>query len=397
MRTIFKYSLIYRQRRKIILSSLISILLCFIGYLVNNCPYPYFDNLDKYCWIEYIIRQVCPEKLNRDDAIFLNVAYDKQIASYEYDCGGLIGDVAITNRETLLRFLQIAESTNNYKCICLDINFEEGISTDIDSALFATINRMRNIYFSKHSDMVSIGENLSNKAAINDFYTTIVNTNFTRYPFIQNGEESLPVKIFSVTSKDYYPIHKHGLLYTSNGRLCQNSPFVRISEDFLAGHGSNGDVNYYDLGPNVLKFWEEDDWEIELKDKIVFVGDFNNDKHDTYCGMQPGSYLIYLAYKELMTGKQYVAWWFMLVSFCIYFTISIFILNNKVFWDYISLVKKITNPVIQFFINMLGYSTLLIATTIILYIVFKSTFNVFFASIVFSSITSIVKFRVNSK
>lgn len=377
-----------------IASAIIAAVICFLCYLLNNCPYPYWDSLNKYCWLEYFISEYFPEENNADDAFFINVSYDKQLVNYVYDNGNLIGKKDITNRATLLKFLQIAKKTNTYKYIFLDIRFEKGTSAPEDSLLFSTLASMRDVVYSKHSDIENLELANTSKAAFNDYFTTIVTTNFTRYQFLQNGKESVPLKIFLDTNPNHSTITQTGLCYFADGKLCQNSPFVRIGKDFKAIPTNIGEMPYYDLGPLLLDIYDDTDWAIEMKDKIVIVGDFVNDMHDTYRGLQPGPYLVYLAYKELANGKHYVSWQFIFFTYFLYFVISLFILNGLSLTRLFSFLKS---RFLIFVANTLGYGAILTLCSIILYIVFKTTFNIFFPSLVFSILSLVMSYKCLKK
>lgn len=261
--------------------------------------------------------------MGRSDALFVNVRYDKDIADITYSNGSLKGKTDITNRETVLRFLQLLDSVNNYNYIVLDIRFEDGITTPYDSALFNQISRMRNISYSRHSDIATLDNIASDKATINNAVATTL-TSFTRYQFLQDGEESIPLKIFQETDSMHRTIHRHGLFYTFDGKLCYNSPFLCIPEDFLYGHEENGCQNYYDLGPVLLNddFFDADFLKSFTNKKIIFIGDFESDVHDTYSGSQPGSYILYLAYKEIVNMTHIVPWAYVIIMFLIYSIIS---------------------------------------------------------------------------
>ena len=383
-----------------VVSVMIAVLITFLCYFLNNCPYPYWDSLNKFSWLEFILSNIIPEKNNRNDAFFINVSYDRQVVDYTYSNGNLQGTIDITNRETLLKFLKIAERTNTYKYIFFDIRFEKGIETKIDSALFAQIGKMRDISYSSHSDLQNNDKAIPSKAAINDYFTTITSTNFTRYQFIQNNQWSVPLRIYtSVDSIHNKPIKQWGPFFYSDGKLCQNSPFMRIPEDSWVGHDENGHQNYFDLGPLLLTIYEDEDWEIEMKDKImennkiIIVGNYVYDLHDTYAGLQPGSYLIYLAYKELCNGKHFVSWGFITLMLVIYLLISLFILNRKTIWEFIPLFRNVKNKFALFVMNLLGFSTLFSILTIIFYVFFGTTYNIFFPSLTFSVINLYVSYK----
>ena len=165
-------ALIKRQSRKIFASLGLSALITILCYLMNNCPYPYWDSLDKFTWMEYFLSNIKPDSTDTSDALFINISHDKQIVDVNFvrhlgdpgykgedytfrsDTFGLHGTIDITNRETLLKFLKKAEKADTYKYICLDIRFENGIKTKTDSLLLnVQIPRMRDVAYSTHSDI----------------------------------------------------------------------------------------------------------------------------------------------------------------------------------------------------------------------------------------------------
>lgn len=382
------------QKNNLLISLGLASFITLLCYFMNSCPYPYWDTLDKYSWLEYFLSNIVSEKNDRSDVFFINVSYDRQVVDYTYSNGNLQGTIDITNRETLLRFLKIAERTNTYKYIFLDIRFEKGIETPIDSALFAQIGKMRDISYSTHSDLENLDKFTSSKAAINDYFTTITSTNFTRYQFIQNKQQSAPLRLFtSVDSIHNKSIKQWGPFFYSDGKLCQNSPFMRIPEDFWVGHEEEGHQNYYDLGPLLLTTYDIEDWEMEMKDKIVIVGNFVDDLHDTYAGSQPGSYLIYLAYKELCNGKHYVSWSFIFMMLILYMLISLFILNRKNIWQFIPYFRNQKSKIIIFLMNFLGFSTILSMLTFLFYLFFNTTYNIFFPSLIFSMVSIYISYK----
>lgn len=379
------FQLIKRQRKNLIISFFIAIAISFVCYLMNNCPYPYWDTLDKFSGLEFLLRNISNEETRNDDAVFINVSYDKQLAEYTFDNGNSKGTIAVTDRNKLIRFLNIAKESE-YKYIFLDIRFEDGVYTPQDSALSSIIKDMPRLIFSDHSDLITNDKFQSEKAAINDFFTTITSTNFTRYQFLQNGKESAPLRLYLATVPDAKPIEKHGIFYTCGGSLCQNSPFMSIPIDFTSTYEGTG-ARYFHLGPDLFDPQQNissEDIQDELKDKIVIVGDFVSDLHDTYAGMQPGSYLVYLAYNELVNGKHFLAWPFIVLMTIIYFIVSWLILNRKTIWDYIPKLKNVKSKFVLIILNFFGYSTLFSSLTILMYVCFRATYNIFFPSLFFS-------------
>lgn len=423
-------ALIKRQSRKIFASLGLSALIIFLCYLMNNCPYPYWDSLDKFTWMEYFLSNIKPDSTDTSDALFINISHDQQLVNVSYDRNignpspedpslenprfnekdytyksnkpdgskgaSLQGTIAITNRESLLHFLQKAEKANNYKYIFLDIYFEQGINTETDDSLFAQIDKMRNVAYSRHSDIENHEKAPYFKGVINHYFTTRVNTSFTRYQYVQDGNESAPLRIFTEPdSANNKTIKSWGPFYYSDGHLCQNSPFMSIPTEFR--EAIDKPMNYFDLGPELLHDWKDNNiWVERLKDKVVFVGNYETDVHDTYNGKQPGSYLIYTAYKALCEGKHIVSWKSIGLLFIIYVIICMFIINRTSIWQYIPRIKNSKSKLLLFVLDMLGYTTLLSLLTIVFYVCFKDIYNVFFPSLTFSILSLIISYKNKS-
>ena len=326
--------------------------------------------------------------------LFVNVSHDKDIAEESYSNGNLIGTTDITNRNTLLKFLKLLDKSDNYAYIFLDIRFEDGITTPADYALFNQISEMRDICYSRHSDIETLDNVASDKATINNAFATTL-TSFTRYQFLQDGEESVPLKIFKETDSLHRTIHKHGVFYTFDGQLCYNSPFLCIPEDFYHDHDVNGEQNYYDLGPVLLNPELVDDEMLECltDNKIIIVGDFVNDRHDTYRGPQPGSYIIYLAYKSLVSRNNAVSWGYVILMLLVYSVISFTIITKKNIFVILGFNKFIKSKIGIFILDIIGYSFVLTTISVITYLAFGIASNVVLPSLVFAVLAFVVNLK----
>lgn len=359
------------------------ILSCFIllgSYLFDNFPYPIFDKIETFSWTEKVARKIGVSKgFEHDDAFFINVGYDKDTCSIEIDELDK-GVATITNRKTLIDFLNVAKESE-YKLIFLDIRFEKGYNTVWDDSLFHMIKSMKNVYCSHHSDIQIADSCLLPKAIINDYFTTITSTNFTRYQFMQDGKKSVPLVIDSVLNGNTFD--KFGPFYFRNGKLCQNSPYTPILSNFKIGFVNEEIPDCYDLGPFLLtidKKYIKDN----LKNKIVVVGDFTNDKHDTYTGLQPGSYLIYLAYKYIEESKNVLNIWFQIFLFGLYLIIIYRMLRLNPLLSILRLDNFIKSKILKFCLTFLSYGSLLFITSIILYLTCQFAYNIFLPSLAFT-------------
>ena len=102
----------------------------------------------------------------KKDALFVNVAYDKQLIERHDDYGMTVGNVDITDRTKLKSFLETLQRTDGYKYVFLDVRFEKGFDSPEDSALFSLIKNMRNIVVATHSDIELIDTSLSSKCLV---------------------------------------------------------------------------------------------------------------------------------------------------------------------------------------------------------------------------------------
>ena len=372
--------------KRCILAVLISIFVLFTNYTICNTSFPLpgemtiLRNWD-------IIKEFCGKRKGDypDNISLINVAYDKELVVLENkETHDTLGETAITNRRKLLEFLNIAKEANNYKYIFLDVNFEKGYISESDSALFKTIIEMDRIVIPKHEGQKLQDDRLYAKAAISDYTVTREENNFCRFQFIHNGGESVPLKMY----EDIYNkgIHKSGPLYFSNNWLCRNGitlklPFT-IPEDY-----SQKSISLPNLGENTLKYGSADD----IEDKIIIIGDFENDMHDTYVGKQPGAIIILNAFHALvqgdhiLLGEHGLTLIFYIFTAFLYFFLAVMYLNGK------SLSSLFENPWIKVLVSILSINLLfLIIASIAYFSPLDIVYNVWIPTVVFSILDFIV-------
>ena len=133
-----------KPQSAIALSILSAILISIVSYFQNNIAYALFDDIDHISILEYIKRQLYNIQRNDSDVLFVNIAYDKKLIAYNNaEFGFPEGNIDVTDRSKLYKFLHLARKANNYKFIFLDVRFEKGyedndtiIGKTIDEALY---------------------------------------------------------------------------------------------------------------------------------------------------------------------------------------------------------------------------------------------------------------------
>lgn len=373
--------------------------------LIGNCPYPFWDQISWVCFAENFVRSILGENDNTDDAYFINIGYDKQIVDVQVTSTDT-GRSVITDRKVLLDFLTIAERAD-YKYIFLDIRFEKGYNTEWDKALFSKIAGMRNIVVAHHYEETDNNGKITNgfeladtillpKIAYNDYYTTIFSASFTRYQYLQDGRPSVALRMYQ--DIDRKKMEHKGILYFNDGTLCENCPYIPIKGSISPLKEDGSKADYFNLGPFLLTM-PEDMLIEDMKGKIIVVGDFINDIHDTYMGMQSGSYLTYAAYKYLAKGGNKVSIVkLIIITILFYFIIRTQLLekqgppfldriSGRPYLRWVSRVKKWR--IVMLFTSFVSYTLLLSIVCSIIYMTSGYTFNIGLPALLISILSTI--------
>lgn len=375
-----------KNRGTYIIASVAALLMTLAGVLIGNFRYSLADEVSFLCVGENLVRSWFGKTNDCEDAYFVNVGYDKQVIDAQVSPLES-GRMVITDRKVLLDFLNIAERAD-YKYIFLDIRFEKGFETAYDSALFAKIAGMRDIVCAHHYEPLKDEQGnqyngfeiadsaLLPKCAYNDYYTTVLSSNFTRYAYLQEGRPSIALRMYQ--DIDGKTIRQHGLLYCNDGTLCENCPYIPIKGGVSAVTDTVTTAQYYNLGPFLMTLPEQQLIE-DMKGKIVVVGDFDEDVHDTYMSMQPGPYLTYLAYKYLAQGNNKVSIPVLIFLIPVYFLIVLYAL----------LKRPIKNLFLRVLAAFISYSLILTLLCTIVFLLTGYAFNVMVPSLIISFIKSV--------
>ncbi len=387
-------------------SILLSFFILIFSYLLGNTSFPLPDEIGLFQKINgWNSFWGIPKGNIPDSLLFVNVCYDKELVDYEEN-GMPVGKFVITDRQKLLDLLTKAKEANNYRYIFLDVIFEEGIETPVDSALFHTIASMDRIVIPVHENVELHDSILYPKAANADYTIAWEETNFARYQFLHRVGESVPLKMYTDKLKlEGTGIHKHwgGLWYTDDGRLCRNGITllmkVRMTGRLMDTEGQVRERNYIHLGADLLDMDSIISVKEQIDDKIIIVGDFKNDVHDTYIGPQPGSAICINAYIALMNGDHLISYWAIFLLFCLYFVIGYIALNKQLFGQ---MVLRIMPPKIRTWSStvsdilnkrkwirvLLSFLSITLFFSFIAFIAYLNdvAFNVWLPSLVYSSL-----------
>lgn len=313
--------------RRLIVSVVVSVVLVFADYWIQNITYPLFDDVNLLTWVDKIMgtRKAYFEE---DNVTYINLGKDKMLVPAVDEWGDTIGNNVISDRESLLQLLTIA-SQSNYKYIFLDVRFERGYDTPFDSALFACIKAMPNLVVATHRENGSyaIADSTLLTKAANADYRNALHAGFSRYEFLQDGRRSVALQMLH--DIDHHDIEKRWYGYVcDDGHLCYNMKYIPLPSHLfeaeqkeMGGNTMGEEIRYPYLGSYILNqryFSEEELVKNLLDDKLVVVGDFDNDLHDTYIGEIPGPVLPLAAYKFMAAGLHRVNVVYLTVLFLIF-------------------------------------------------------------------------------
>lgn len=378
-------------KKKILFSIGISLFVLLANYIIGNTSFPLPNEMEVLKGWDKFQKWIGKDRDSiPNEVLLVNVAFDKQLVDYNED-GMPVGQYAITDRQKLLDFLTIAQQSDSYKYIFLDVIFEQGIESPYDSALFRKIASMPRIVIPVHEDTPLQDSILYVKAANADYTVTCEETNFARFQFIHNGIKSMPLRMYEDISDN--SISKWGILYFSHHWLCRNGITLKMPIKMSNLTEETGDMkkcNVLNLGVDLLAMDTIAPIADEIKDKIVIIGNYKDDVHDTYVGLQSGSIICLNAYYALERGDHliwgnYGVLFFFFLMAIVYFFISIAYLNG------FSLSAKTDNPWIKLLLSLVSINVVFWTIAILAYISpLDIVYNVWLPIIVFTLLDFII-------
>ena len=414
--------------RQVSYAFLIALLLSVFGYFSNNWVIFSSEELNLYTSIESLRKIFESDDAEYRGALFVNTSMDNALVDvYDSSGGYVIGNTKITDRRKLLEFLKLLEGTD-YAYLVIDINFpqelthKDSVGKQLDNKLIEQIKRMERCVVATHRDIVLMG-NLEHKAALADYKSTVTATNFTRYKYFEEIP-SIPLHVYNEIRKSQgadtvaccFASSYLGFYWEGN-KLCQNSVFLKFSSKGFPqlskirteiGNLINVEqYNYRNLGSDFIDHLDyglpreeiQEDLKSYLKDAgngkrpIVFIGNLQEDLHDTYAGLQPGVIILYNAIKALFEGRHLVNPLRFICIFLVYFIISLFILKDRELLYFIPDKFRRRYPFIHILLQFITISTVLLIIDIIDISIFNVTSNFFLTILFFGIIKLYISFK----
>lgn len=375
-------------------------LLC-LSYLFNSLPYSFGGDVSAQVWTERIGFIFNGRRNHLPDSIALvNVAYDKTLVDYDGRLYNTIpgdnrrapsGRIALTDRRKLLDFLKAAKD-GGYKYIMLDVRFDDDIESDsVSLALFDLIGSMDRIVFAVHEGSDPVADAPLDKAAFGDYKITAFESNAVKYPIIHGDRPSMASAMYSALNGGR--ISTFGPLTFDGSALSMRSLFldypVRVFDRAVETDGlMPADYYYLNLGVDLLA---DPDSVARIReyvaDRIVVIGDFDNDVHDTSIGQLAGSLINLNAYISLSQGRHKISCLYTALLFVIYFVIALSLIKHQSPVDMIPALRRRKSTALRFLFSLVGFSVVLSLLSLLLYLAAAIIYSIVLPSLYFSLIS----------
>lgn len=331
-----------------------------------------------------------------EDYVFINTAYDRELVPVCDEYGLPEGEIDITDRCKLAEFL--SQLDNKHKYVMMDVLLSDRFQSDSDSLLAEAILNTERIVIARSSTARLFDERLIPKSGYTDYATDIYETNFVKYEFLNDGNKTLPYKAFLSERRGKH-LTSFGPFHVQNGRLAWKSLTLRFPIKLWNDSKAKNDDNIQEkviinLGADILELGV--DIPSLVKDRIVVIGDFREDDiHDTYLGKIAGPVINVNALEALRNNELEIPWWLIVFLFCLYTIMTILTVlpyhHNNLIKRWLEKISR-QSKLFGYLLSFMGYSFILTAIAIIVYLASDLDINVFIPSIWFTIIVGIKKY-----
>lgn len=367
-----------RTRLKILLlSTLNTLFLLWATFVLLNIAYPYDDESVLIKWTS-VLRNTVQESTSKpkpERFVFVNVAWDKAlIPKYDDEIPEYkipIGVEPITDREKLLKFFRILnQKPDNHKFLMCDVFFA-GESAH-DSLLQVELRKMKNYCVSYHkNDEGALDLPMFEAARALADYEHFDDLCLKFRIFHDDSLVSVPLYMYQqINGVKFEPKR---LLHVIDGKTVLNSFILdhRVRNyDFWKSRGDTTGITYNMVLLGELLLLDEAGVQEMMRDKIIVLGDFINDAHETIYGEMPGSVILLNAYLALEAGENVVSW-----PFILFLTLAYFFISYRCFDDndaYDQWIRRVfKGKTAQFIVTFTGYALVFGLLSVISYLIFN--------------------------
>lgn len=325
-----------------------------------------------------------------DNFLFINIAYDKVLVDVNDEYGFHIGQIDITDRDKLIRFLEIASAAGTYKSIILDIDFTDANNKNTDTSLTNVISDTPRVFLPSPDDTAGIAVMAApERYGHSDYAVSFSEGDFVKYIFFDGDNPSLAWRAYA---EGHNSSHHEFLGFDFEGhKLMRQASIIDFPIYFTEAVDDEGYRNYHNLGADILS--DTTGVADLINNKYVFVGDFTDkDMHDSFIGPISGPLIHANALACLLTGHHRVSFWFIFFTFLLYFVLSFMMFRDSaIFKIPKSISSKIENhrtfaviiKIGQSILPYIGLGTILSAMCIVCYLILGEVYDILIIGVIF--------------
>ena len=377
------------QHRLTFISIAHSIILLFVSYAWLNLPFDYDSGEEHLTLFSFVQEQFGKDISNEraDSIVFINIAYDKVLVPVDDALGLPAGREIITDREKLSRLLMVLSEKNLQKLVFLDIDFDKEYPND--SSLASNMVKTANLIIPHTSNSSIINKEIMMGAVSSR--KTLLSGDFFKYPYLFDGEASIPVMIFDILDGGNF--EKKCCWYVRNRKLAFNAIVPNYYYTKIPKYTAEYENNYYDLGEDFLSM-EQEDIEQKIAGKIVLLGDLSEyDQHNTFMGEIPGILIVLNAYLNLKEGNNAISFWLILFLFLVYYILTINTLEDRSLINTSRLREWLSNfKVFGFILKVVSFAGTFWILSIAIKLIFGIYLNILLIGIYFVLLGSCIQF-----
>lgn len=324
-------------------------------------------------WFEHVRRGVGGDKQNtliNDSLILVDVHNDKIMQVLKDEDGLDCGNEPVVNHSHLYRLLRELSNANNYRYIMLDVFLDKEVRQSGDSVLYQLIASMPRIVVARTGKEMA-DSCLNKKAGYAKYGTTLWDTDFIKYSFWIDGKRSMSLMMYE--ELNHRKIGKHGRFLMENDNIIRTSTILTcdvVEDEKLLDRRFFLDMMVSIPADEPIFNSLED-----TRDKYILIGDFTDDRHNTYLGEMSGTMINFNAYKSLQNGHHRISWCILLFLYAIYILLV-----------YITIHHNSFASVVMF----IGYPIILIAACLGIYIYTNQVYDVLWTTLIFYLLEKVV-------
>ncbi|MBQ9639165.1 MAG: hypothetical protein IJV22_06390 [Bacteroidales bacterium] len=362
------------------ISLLVAVGLLGLDYAASNSKYRLFENerMGMFCRLERWTNS-WREHDECKGALFVDVSNAKHVVSLGGTATSPQREV-ITDPQIILEFLQKVD-TLPYAFLFLDIQFQRDSLTPWDTLLADKLLHMHDIAIAKNEEETPFIDASLRNIAFATSYTIKPYDNRCRYYEIEQEEgESVAWEMYRHTIRSHTG-HIHKLWHWSSLYCEDKTPITNYLP--LTFH-INSDIYPYQYNIEDLlnnsNIWNRFKDICAARKSHIIVGDFKNDTHWSYIGMQSGPMNHWLAFQALCKRKHHWLGWYLIIPLLTYFLFALLIMRGHSR----NTATRIKQPALRLLLSFVSFGTLTALMTAIIYVAFDRIYSFALPAMVFT-------------